>query len=191
MKKIICIVLALMLTLTAVAALAVSSKTNEDLQEVKAEGATVTKAEEVEPAVEAVLEDLDAAQEKIAAGEADAPANIVKALPEEAQAALEEIKSEVLPAGEEFTQINEVVNLTVDVEDDATQLILNMDLVKDYEEEKKLAALVGVPVEEEVKWFALSAIGQKDGSINLIIEDEGLLNLLKANKSKLTVMIVE
>ena len=183
MKKIICIVLALMLTLTAVAALAVSSKTNEDLQEVKAEGATVTKAEEVEPAVEAVLEDLDAAQTE--------GKSVVEALPEEAKAALEEIKSEVLPAGEEFTQINEVVNLTVDVEDDATQLILNMNLVKDYEEEQKLAALVGVPVEEEVKWFALPAVGQKDGSINLIIKDEGLLNLLKANKSNLIVMIVE
>jgi len=148
MKKILALVLALMMALTAFAAIAedVASPVEESLVGTDNEAVAVT--EEVPAFAEAVVAEMAAA---VANGESE-----LSVLDEDTQAAVAAI------VGED-AEVSEIVTMTVTGE--AADQEVTFSFATAYEAGAKVALLVGVPAGEEIEWTAVEGVANEDGTV--------------------------
>ncbi len=149
MKKILGLVMALVMILTAVSAFAaVPSKTTENLVEVKtnAEDVTVTATDNDSEEVVALLATLIT--------DNTIPAELKEALPE----------------GSTVTKVEEAVTLKIDGGTAEKDLVVNLKLTTTYEENKEVVVLLGAMENGKiVEWKSVKATGKADGSIDMVL----------------------
>ncbi len=157
MRKILGLVLALVMILTAVSAFAdIPSKTSADLVTVNSSGGAVVEATSNEsPAVVELLRTL---------------INDKKAIPEEAKKAL--------PKGTNVTEAKDAVTLKLKQgAAEANELTISLELTSSFvvneNEEKEITALIGVLEDGKItKWFSATAIAKAGGKIDLKLSSE-------------------
>ncbi len=149
MKKFLGLVLALVMILTAVSAFAaIPSKTTKNLVEVKSntEDVTVTATDNDSEEVVTLLATLI----------------VNNAIPDELK--------DSLPEGSTVTKIEDAVTLKIDGGTAEKDLVVNLKLTTSYEENKEFIVLLGAMENGKiVEWRSVKAIGQKDGSINMVL----------------------
>ena len=154
MKKILALVLALMLVLTAVSALAAGSKGNGDIGQADTDAADLdlTKAEDTEGTA-AIKQAIKDAQE---AG------NAIDGLPEDVRAQL--------PEG--YATINEMdtYKLAGDYENAEEPIILTFKFETPYAEGEEVVLAIGiVPPEAEAEWLVKTGKGNADGDVEVAV----------------------
>ena len=154
MKKILSLVLALVLVLTAVSVFAEASKTNHNIPVVEdnePEVVVVLPEEEI-PAVTALVESLKAA--------ADA-GDVLSALPEEIRAALPEDQK----------TINEIapIQFIGKEEEVKNDLVVTTKFTTLYTPGEKVTVLLARVTADPIEWFAFEGTVQEDGSVQFVI----------------------
>ena len=154
MKKILALVLALALVLTAVSAFAEASKTNLNIPVVEdnAPEVEVLLPEEEIPAVAAVVESLKAAADG---------GDVLSALPEEIRAALPEDQK----------NINEIapIQFIGKEEEIKNDLVITTKFTTLYTPGEKVTVLLARVNVDPVEWFAFEGTVQDDGSVQFVI----------------------
>lgn len=154
MKKILSLVLAMVLVLTAVSAFAEASKTNLNIPVVEdnAPEVEVMLPEEEIPAVAAVVESLKAAADG---------GDVLSALPEEIRAALPEDQK----------NINEIapIQFIGKEEEIKNDLVVTTKFTTLYTPGEKVTVLLARVNVDPVEWFAFEGTVQEDGSVQFVI----------------------
>ena len=154
MKKILALVLALALVLTAVSAFAEASKTIIDIPQVEVDAAEVEVLlpEEEIPAVAALVESLKAAADG---------GDVLSALPEEIRAALPEDQK----------NINEIapIQFIGKEEEVKNDLVITTKFTTLYTPGEKVTVLLARVNVDPVEWFAFEGTVQDDGSVQFVI----------------------
>ena len=154
MKKILSLVLALVLVLTAVSVFAEASKTNYNIPVVEdnAPEVVVQLPEEEIPAVAAVVESLKAAADG---------GDVLSALPEEIRAALPEDQK----------NINEIapIQFIGKEEEVKNDLVITTKFTTLYTPGEKVTVLLARVNVDPVEWFAFEGTVQEDGSVQFVI----------------------
>ena len=154
MKKILSLVLALVLVLTAVSVFAEASKTNLNIPVVEdnAPEVDVLLPEEEIPAVAAVVESLKAAADG---------GDVLSALPEEIRAALPEDQK----------NINEIapIQFIGKEEEVKNDLVVTAKLTTLYTPGKKVTVLLARVTGDTIEWFTFEGTVQEDGSVQFVI----------------------
>ena len=159
MKKILALVLALMMALTAVAAIA--------------EEAAVSPAEEAmaytDDETVAVSEDVPAYAEDVVADLAVAylagDTNLVAAVDEDAAAKCAEI------LGTDELTVEEVVSMTVTGA--VEEKTVNFTFATDYTGKESVVLMIGIPAEDgSIEWTLVEAVVNEDGSVGAILSAE-------------------
>ncbi len=158
MRKILGLVLALVMILTAVSAFAaIPSKTTTDLITVETNSGTaiVTATANESPAVVALLTDLIEDNTAI-------PAAAKKALPE----------------GTTVKEVKDAVTLRIDQgAAEADELVINLQLTSSFDvkegEEKEIIALIGVLDGGKIaEWKSVKAIAKAGGKVDLVVPSD-------------------
>ena len=154
MKKILSLVLALVLVLTAVSVFAEASKTNYNIPVVEdnAPEVVVQLPEEEIPAVAAVVESLKAAADG---------GDVLSALPEEIRAALPDDQK----------NINEIapIQFIGKEEEVKNDLVITTKFTTLYTPGEKVTVLLARVNVDPVEWFAFEGTVQDDGSVQYVI----------------------
>lgn len=154
MKKVVCIILALVLSFAAFAETA-PSKTVKDMAifTPEAEGLII---EEIE------TDEADAEIEVLAKAE-----TLEAYFGEETIAAVEEITENEFPCVCEFMSIR-----VEGYEEEMGDVKTNGKFASTFEQDAKVATLIGFTTEEGIEWNVFEAIGLEDGTIDMIIPGE-------------------
>ena len=154
MKKILSLVLALVLVLTAVSVFAEASKTNINIPVVEdnAPEVVVQLPEEEIPAVAAVVESLKAAADG---------GDVLSALPEEIRAALPDDQK----------NINEIapIQFIGKEEEVKNDLVVTTKFTTLYTSGEKVTVLLARVNVDPIEWFAFEGTGLEDGSVQFVI----------------------
>ena len=154
MKKILSLVLALVLVLTAVSVFAEASKTNQNIPVVEdnAPEVVVQLPEEEVPAVAALVESLKAAADG---------GDVLSALPEEIRAAL--------PADQKT--INEIapIQFIGKEEEVKNDLVVTTKFTTLYTPGAKVTVLLARVTVDPIEWLAFEGTVQEDGSVQFVI----------------------
>lgn len=159
MKKILALVIAAIMILTAVSALATESKENEDI----AQGSTNVDGLDMDTAEdnEGTSAIKDAIKEAAENGDA------IDGLPDEVK--------DQLPDG--FATINDMETFQLDGDFDAAEepIILTFKFETPYEEGEKVVVAIGiVPPEGEAEWLVKEGEGNADGAVEVEVTIEEL-----------------